>query len=52
MRNKFILKIIVYLYFFINAKGQDSFYISSGLSIIWGRDASIMWGMENSLMLL
>lgn len=50
MRNKFTLKIIIiFISFFINVNGQDSFYISPGISISWGGDTSIMWGWEISL---
>lgn len=50
MRNKFSLKIIIlFLSSFINTNGQDSFYISPGISISWDGDTSIMWGWKISL---
>ncbi len=51
MKINFTLRIIIFLFIssFINIKGQDSFYISPGLSLSWGGDASIMFGWKISL---
>jgi hypothetical protein len=49
MKKKILKIIILFIFLFINIKAQDSFYISPGISLSWGGDASMMFGWKISL---
>ncbi|MCZ7609365.1 MAG: hypothetical protein M5U17_04305 [Ignavibacterium sp.] len=51
MKNKYVLLITIFLSIscFINVKGQESFYISPGISLSWDGEGSMMLGWKVSV---